>query len=176
MKTLLEILAVADRALTALIKWVTIAFFLALTAIITANILLRFFPVTSLNWSDEVVEMSFAALVFLGAAGVWMVKGHFSVGDWFGRLARGERLRSAYRLLLELIALLFAAVLFWFSLSLAARSVETTSVLQIPKGIVYACMPVSALIMVAYSLVYVVRAFLGIVNPAPPAASRAPRD
>ena len=56
--------------------------------------------------------MSFAALVFLGAAAVWMVKGHFSVGDWFGRLARGERLRSAYRLLLELIALLFAAVLF----------------------------------------------------------------
>ena len=133
--------------------------------IVTANILLRLFPVTSLHWSDEIVEMSFAALVFYGAAGVWMVKGHFSVGDWISRIVRNERARGGYRLLLELISLLFAGVLFCYSLNLVIRAREVTAVFQIPKAVLYSAMPVSALIMVAYSIVYVVRAVIAIVDP-----------
>ncbi len=165
MQRIVKILAKADRILTVVLKCVTIVVFLALTAIVTVNILLRFFPITSLHWMDEIVEMSFAALVFYGAAGVWMVKGHFSVGDWFGALTKNERIRSAYRLLLELVTLLFAGVLFYYSLNLTARSIEVTAVLQIPKKILYSCMPASSLIMVSYSIVYVIRAVLGIVNP-----------
>jgi TRAP-type C4-dicarboxylate transport system permease small subunit len=170
-KRILKILAKADRILTAILKCITIAIFLLLTAIVSANILLRFFPITSLHWLDEIVEMSFAALVFYGAAGVWMVKGHFSVGDWFGRLAKNERVRSGYRLLLELITLLFAGVLLYYSWNLVKRSIEVTSVFQIPKKILYSCMPASALIMVSYSIVYVLRAVLGIVKPSLLAAS-----
>jgi TRAP-type C4-dicarboxylate transport system permease small subunit len=163
---IVTILAKADRLLTVILKCITIAIFLVLTAIVSANILLRFFPITSLHWLDEIVEMSFAALVFYGAAGVWMVKGHFSVGDWFGRLAKNERLRNAYRLILELITLLFAAVLLYYSWNLVKRSIEVTSVFQIPKKVLYSCMPASALIMVSYSVVYVIRAVLGVVKPA----------
>lgn len=49
-----------------------VTLFVVLTAIITANVLLRIFPITSLHWMDEIVEMCFAGLVFYGAAGVWM--------------------------------------------------------------------------------------------------------
>ena len=143
MQRIVTILAKADRLLTVILKCITIAIFLVLTAIVSANILLRFFPITSLHWLDEIVEMSFAALVFYGAAGVWMVKGHFSVGDWFGRLAKNERLRNAYRLILELITLLFAAVLLYYSWNLVKRSIEVTSVFQIPKKVLYSCMPAS---------------------------------
>ncbi len=165
MSNLIGILDRADRILTAILKWITIALFVALTAIITANVLLRLFPITSLHWSDEIVEMSFAALVFYGAAGVWMVKGHFSVGDWISRLVRDERARGVYRLLLELISLLFAGVLFYYSLSLVIRAREVTAVFQIPKAVLYSAMPAAALIMVAYSIVYVVRAAIAMVNP-----------
>jgi TRAP-type C4-dicarboxylate transport system permease small subunit len=158
-------LGCADRILTAILKYLTIAILFVLAAIVTANILLRLFPVTSLHWSDEIVEMCFAALVFYGAAGVWMVKGHFSVGDWISRIVRNERARSACRLLLELVSLAFAVVLFWFSLSLVFRAREVTSVFQIPKAVLYSCMPVSALIMIAYSIVYVIRAAIAMVNP-----------
>jgi TRAP-type C4-dicarboxylate transport system permease small subunit len=162
---ILAVLNRIDRALTTVIKAITITAFLALATIVTANILLRFFPFTSLHWMDEIVEMTFAALVFYGAAGVWMVGGHFSVGDWFGRLARSERARGVYRLVLELVTLLFAVVLFYYSLILTLRSVEVTSVFQIPKKILYSCMPASSLVMVAYSIVYVIRAVIGIVRP-----------
>lgn len=164
-RSIIRILGVADRILTAILKWLTIALFVVLTTIITANILLRLFPITSLHWSDEIVEMSFAALVFYGAAGVWMVKGHFSVGDWISRIVRNEHVRSAYRLLLELVSLAFAVVLFWFSLSLVIRAREVTAVFQIPKAVLYSAIPVSALIMIAYSLVYVIRAAIATVNP-----------
>jgi TRAP-type C4-dicarboxylate transport system permease small subunit len=166
MRALLSILDGADRVLTAIVRTLTILLFLALLLIISANILLRFFPITSLHWLDEIVEMCFAALVFYGAAGVWMVHGHFSVGDWFGKIAKNERARSAYRLLLECITLAFAGVLFFYSLNLVTRSIEVTAVFQIPKRVLYSCMPVASLIMVAYSLVYVTRAVIGILHPA----------
>ena len=165
MKSLNKVLGIADRILTAILKWFTIVLFLVLAVIVTANILLRLFPVTSLHWSDEIVEMSFAALVFYGAAGVWMVKGHFSVGDWISRIVGNERACGVYRLLLELVSLVFVVVLFWFSLSLVFRAREVTAVFQIPKAVLYSCMPVSALIMVAYSIVYVVRAAITVVSP-----------
>jgi TRAP-type C4-dicarboxylate transport system permease small subunit len=164
-RSLDKVLGIADRILTAILKWFTIVLFLVLAVIVTANILLRLFPVTSLHWSDEIVEMSFAALVFYGAAGVWMVKGHFSVGDWISKRVRNERTRGVYRLLLELVSLLFAGVLFSYSLSLVIRAREVTAVFQIPKAVLYSAMPVSALIMVAYSIVYVVRAVIAVVNP-----------
>jgi TRAP-type C4-dicarboxylate transport system permease small subunit len=171
-KTAIRILTAMDRILTAILKAITIAVFLTLTAIITANILLRFFPVTSLHWSDEIVEMCFAALVFYGAAGVWMVKGHFSVGDWISKVIQNLRARSAYRLLIELVSLAFACILFYFSLSLVIRAREVSSVFQIPKNVFYSCMPASALIMVAYSTLYVVRAAIAMVNPKAPAAGK----
>jgi TRAP-type transport system small permease protein len=165
MKRFIAVLGKIDEVITSILKWLTIVLFLAIAAIVTVNILLRVFPITSLHWTDEIVEMCFAGLVFYGAAGVWMVKGHFSVGDWIGKIAKKKRAKNAIRLVLELTTLLFAAVLFKYSLDLTLRARETTSVFQISKKIIYSCMPISSLIMVAYSLVYVVRAAIGTVKP-----------
>jgi TRAP-type C4-dicarboxylate transport system permease small subunit len=165
MKSFIKVLTGIDGVLTLVLKSITIAAFLIIMLIVTANILLRIFPFTSLHWSDEITEMCFAALVFYGAAGVWMVNGHFSVGDWIGKRVKNGRVRSAIRLLLELITLLFAVVLFKYSLSLALRTGEATSVFQIPKKVLYAPIPISSLIMVAYSVVSVARTAMETVNP-----------
>lgn len=165
MRNIVIVLRKIDRAVTGVLKWLTVTLFLALTLIVTANVLLRVFPLTSLHWTDEIVEMCFSGLVFYGAAGVWMTKGHFSVGDWIGKSAKSERARSGYRLLVEIVTLCFAALLFRYSLDLSLRAREATSVFRIPKWILYSCMPVSSLIMVAYSLVFVVRGIIVAVKP-----------
>jgi TRAP-type C4-dicarboxylate transport system permease small subunit len=169
MKKLTEILGKTDHVLTAVLKYLTVTLFVVLTAIITANILLRIFPITSFHWMDEIVEMCFGGLVFYGAAGVWMVRGHFSVGDWIGKRVKSPGARAFYRLLVELISLVFVAVLFKYSLELAVRSGEVSSVFQIPKKVFYSAMPVSALIMMIYSIVNVAAQVIGIVRPAPAA-------
>ncbi|HUX22501.1 MAG TPA: TRAP transporter small permease subunit [Spirochaetia bacterium] len=164
-KKLLKVLAVIDKTIAAILKYVTITLFVAIALIVTANVLLRILPITSLHWTDEIVEMCFAGLVFYGAAGVWMLHGHFSVGDWIGKRVRRERTRSAYRLLIELITLVFAAVFFYYSMNLMGRAHEVSSVFQIPKKVFYSCMPISSAIMIAYSLVFVVRSAIGVINP-----------
>jgi TRAP-type transport system small permease protein len=165
MKSIVQALGKIDGALTSAIKWLTIALFLAIALIITANIVLRVFPFTSLHWSDEIVELCFAWMVFYGAAAVWMVKGHFSVGDWIGKAVKSERARNGFRLALELVTLAFILIFFKYSLQLSQRSREVTSVFQIPKRIIYSAMPISAAIMIAYSIVFVARCAIGIAKP-----------
>ena len=165
MKNLMAFLGRIDAGITAILKWLTIVMFLALTLIVTVNILLRVFPITSLHWTDEIVELCFAWLVFYGAAGVWMIKGHFSVGDWIRKVVKSDRAYNGCRLVLELITLGFVFIFFWYSLSLTLRAHEVTSVFQIPKKVLYSSMPISSLIMVVYSLVYVIRSVIGIANP-----------
>lgn len=151
MEKLNAFLKVADLVITTVLKWITIALFVVLIAIITLNILLRYFPFTSFHWMDEIVELCFGALVFYGAAAAWMARGHFSVGDWISGLLKAERAKTAYRLLIELLCLSFLVIFFKYSTQIAMRTMEVTAVFQIPKRALYSCMPISALIMGIYT-------------------------
>jgi TRAP-type C4-dicarboxylate transport system permease small subunit len=166
------VLSAADRALAAALKWITIAVFMALLLILTANIAIRFFPdvglpAVSLHWFDEIVELLYAALIFYGSAAVWMNKGHFSVGDWISRRIPSERGRRLYRLLLEIGCLAFAAVFFRYSLQLTMRAEELTPVFGISKKVHYSCMPISAAVMVIYSVKNALVEFVGTVTGSP---------
>ncbi len=165
MKSVTRFLAALDRAVVLVLKAVTIALFAALVLIVTANILLRIFPVTSLHWLDEIVELCFGALVFYGAAGAWAGKAHFSVGDWIGNRLKSERGKVANRLLIELACLAFFAAFFAFSLQITLRTMEVTSVFQIPRKVVYSCMPVSSAIMGLYSLARSVALGIALFSP-----------
>ena len=164
-----------DTGVRKVLYLLTIALFITLTCILTANVSLRLvndfslfcarhdfpamaaavkalFPTASLHWFDEIVELCFAGLVFYGAAALWAVKGHFSVGDWISSRLPGNVSRSLYKLLVTCFSLAFIGIFFWFSLRLALRATELSTVFQIPKSWMYACMPISSLIMLAYSL------------------------
>jgi TRAP-type transport system small permease protein len=165
MKTLLRTLKGIDSALVSILKWLTIGFTVAITLIISADVFLRYVPLTTLTWKEEVIEMCFAGMVFFGAAAVWMAKGHFSVGDFLTRKIKGERAKAGYQLMLELIVLMFAVLFFKYSLDLSSRAYEVTSVFNIPKKYIYMCMPASSAIMICYSIVFVARNAIGFASP-----------
>jgi TRAP-type C4-dicarboxylate transport system permease small subunit len=106
----------------------------------------------SMHWFDEILEMIYGALVFYGAAAVWVARGHFSVGDWISKFLPGKRSRLVYRFLVELASLVFIAIFFKFSLDLTLQTTEATTAFAIPKGWLYACMPVSSGIMLIFSI------------------------
>ena len=90
MEKMLNVLRGVDRFVLALLKAFTILCFVLLTVLISANVFVRFFPVVSLHWFDEIIELLYAYLVFYGAAALWITREHFSVGDWIsGRLIKG---------------------------------------------------------------------------------------
>ena len=151
MQTFHRWFAVFDRVVVATLKWVCIALFAVLTLLLTANILIRFFPVMSLHWFDEIVEMVFAGLVFYGAAILCATRGFFSVGDWISPRLPGVRARHAYRLAIELAVLAFVLVFLRYAFELAARAEDLTNALQMPKTVLYSSMPIAGAIMAIYS-------------------------
>ncbi|GHV33304.1 hypothetical protein FACS1894187_01200 [Synergistales bacterium] len=165
----------ADRWTQRILRFFTITVFLGLGLLMFSNVALRvsndltgylarhgmegaaamiksLLPIGSFHWFDEIVELCFAYLVFYGAAAIWGTKGHFSVGDWISGLLPGERTRAFYRTLVALVSAAFMAIFFWFSLRLSMRTTELTTVFQMPKWVLYSCMPVSSFIMMMYSV------------------------
>jgi TRAP-type C4-dicarboxylate transport system permease small subunit len=154
-----------DRIVLKALKGVTIAIFVLLTLLISANVLVRFFPLVSLHWFDEIIELLYAYLVFYGAAALWISHEHFGVGDWLEKNIKSPRARSGYRILIGLLALVFVAVFFYFSLRLTLLARDVTNVFAIPKRVLYSCLPISGAIMLLYSLRDLTVEILGFMNP-----------
>ena len=166
MKVLAKILKVVDNIILNILKAITIVSFLVLTILITAGILIRFFPVMSLHWFDEIIELVFAYLVFYGAAALWISGGHFSSGDWVGnKLFKYGRKRHFYQGVLEITVLLFAAIFFYYSLRLTLLTQAVTNAFAIPKKVLYSCMPISGGIMIIYSIRNIIREIICIIRP-----------
>ncbi|WP_334140776.1 TRAP transporter small permease, partial [Methanothrix soehngenii] len=59
---------VVDQVIIQIFKWICIVTFAAIMVLVTANVLLRYIPITSINWYSEIVELCFAWMIFYGAA------------------------------------------------------------------------------------------------------------
>jgi TRAP-type C4-dicarboxylate transport system permease small subunit len=154
-----------DRMVLIALKALTITCFVIVSILVTANVLVRFFPVASLHWFDEIIELFYAYLVFYGAAALWISRGHISVGNWIG----GKIIKSAvgghlYRMVLESVVLVFALIFFYFSFRLTELALDVTNVFAIPKKVLYSCMPVSGAIMIIYSIRNIAVEIIPLIN------------
>jgi TRAP-type C4-dicarboxylate transport system permease small subunit len=118
-----------------------------------------------MHWFDEIVEMLFSALVFYGAAALWITKGHFSAGDWISKFLTSQRIKNTYRTVLELIILIFTSLFLFYTFNLFMNANDVTNALAIPKRILYSCMPISGIIMLLYSIKNVIIGFISIIKP-----------
>ena len=166
MEKIMNAMAFADNVILNVLKVVAIVSFVLLTILVTANVIVRFFPVVSLHWFDEIIELLYAYMVFYGAAALWILRGHICVGDWIEKSIGNPRLRHLYRMFVELLVLVFAAVFFYYSLRLTILALDVTNVFAIPKRILYSCMPVAGAVMVVYSLRNIAVELARIVKPA----------
>jgi TRAP-type C4-dicarboxylate transport system permease small subunit len=154
-----------DRGLTLVLEWICITLFAAITVILTLNIVVRFVPIMSMHWFDEILELLYGALIFYGAAAVWVVHGHFSVGDWISKFLKNVWARFAYRLLVEMMSLVFIAIFFKYSLELTMNTEEQTTAFALSRKWLYACMPITGGIMVLYSIKNMYFELVKIVRP-----------
>jgi TRAP-type transport system small permease protein len=152
MGNIMNTMAFVDGMILKALKVVAIISFALLTILVTANVIVRFFPFVSLHWFDEIIELLYAYLVFYGAAALWILRGHISVGDWIEKSISSPSLRHLYLALIELLVLAFAVVFFYYSLRLTILAIDVTNVFAIPKRVLYSCMPVAGALMVIYSL------------------------
>jgi TRAP-type C4-dicarboxylate transport system permease small subunit len=152
MEKFMDLLKRMDKVTLKALKAITILSFIFLTLLISANVFVRFVPIASLHWFDEIIELLYAYLVFYGAAALWISREHIGVGDWIEKRITHPRVRHAYRLIIELLVICFAAIFFYYSFELTRRAQDVTNVFAIPKKVLYSCLPLSGLIMTIYSI------------------------
>ena len=83
-----------DRALTAVYEMDLRLLPGGLLLLVGAGVFVRFVPVSSMGWADEIIELGFAWLVFFGAAWLWRNRTHFKV-DLLQHLLAGTRFALA---------------------------------------------------------------------------------
>jgi len=160
-----------DRVLTAVMKWTSAFCLAALVILVGAGVFVRFVPVSSMGWADEIVELIFAWLVFFGAAWLWRNRTHFKV-DLLEHLLAGTRCAFALESAVQFICLLFFLVLVYEGWLLTFAAVDTSPILELPKSLWYAVIPISGLIMAAYTLRDIILLFTrGRVRDVTPAPS-----
>ena len=140
-----------DATVTSVIRTTCIAMFTVIALLMVINVFNRFLPVLNVSWFDEIVEGLFAWLVFLGSAELWRENEHFTVTflpDWLRGTKKGELLG----ILLDLTSMCFIGVFTYYAYVLTGRCNDITPVLEIPKYLLYLCMPLSGLIMLLHSL------------------------
>jgi TRAP-type C4-dicarboxylate transport system permease small subunit len=153
--------AKADRALEAVLRWMSIVSMFILVVLVCALVLIRFVPIFSLGWADEVVELAFAWMVFMGTAAVWRSREHITI-DFIPQALAGTRAGRALDVLVNLLVLGFLGVFTWqgWFLTLQARS-NTTPMLTLPKPLWYVTIPVAGLVMIGYTVVRILQDIRG---------------
>jgi TRAP-type C4-dicarboxylate transport system permease small subunit len=151
MRGMAEILSRFDRSLTLTLKFIALACFAALLLLLSAVVFVRFVPVASLGWSDEIVEWAFAWMVFMGAAALWRDSEHFRVKWLEGRL-KGRRSEPLLGLAVEALSILFLFFMTYYGLKLTLRAHDRSPILELPRHIWYLCVPLAGTIMIGYSI------------------------
>ena len=145
-----------DRLIAVFTRSVSIGCFIGLIVLLAAIVFVRFVPIASLGWSDEVVEWLFAWMVFMGAARMWRDGEHFRIKFIEDHL-KGKSSAIVLNSLVEILSLAFLGVMTYYSLMLTLRAHDSSPVLVLPRSLWYACMPLAGVIMIAYSLRNLVR-------------------
>ena len=141
-----------DRALELVLRWMSIICMFVLVVLVCGLVLVRFFPVMSMGWADEIVELAFAWMVFMGTAAVWRSNEHITI-DFIPQALVGTRAGRALDVIIGVLVLGFLAVFTWQGWFLMLQSRGNTSpMLTLPKPLWYAAIPASGVLMIGYTV------------------------
>jgi TRAP-type transport system small permease protein len=141
----------AEQIFALSLKWCSVSLLLILFLLIGAGVFVRFVPITSLGWSDEIIAFCFAWMVFLGTAFLWRDRSHFRV-ELIPMKLDGTAAGRALEFCLQFLSLLFFLVVTYEGWLLAINVTDRTPILNLPKALWYMSVPISSLTMLFYTI------------------------
>lgn len=164
---MMDTILTADRWICRFLGGLSIALLCLLFFLMSLNVITRFFPLFSMGWFDEIVELAFAWTVFATAAVLWRKKAHPSI-DLLETMLEGHRARYAVLVFIELVNILFLAAFTYFSISLVVNASAASPIFQIPRKVFYVVLPVTGAYMLTVSLFFLVDHIRKLFAPASP--------
>ena len=140
-----------DGILGTTLQWVSSLAMVALWILVTAAVIFRVVPIVSMGWSDEIVELSFAWMIFLCAADLCRQRKHFVV-DLIPNLLAGTRAGRVLGIVLSLLSLAFLLVFTYQGIQLSILATDRSPYFELPKFLWYGSIAVSGVIMTGYTI------------------------
>ncbi|MGB9698937.1 MAG: TRAP transporter small permease [Thermodesulfobacteriota bacterium] len=138
-----------DHILTNFLKWGSVGCLIILFLLIAAGVFVRFVPISSMGWADEVIELAFAWMVFLGASFLWRKRAHFRVEvlpETLGSSKAGVFLQIIW----QLISLFFFFLFAWEGWLLTWRSVDRSPILDLPRSLWFIIIPLTGGLIIGF--------------------------
>ena len=151
MNEIMNILATFDRFLAIIMRWLTLVCFVALLILLSGVVFVRFVPITSLGWTDEIVEWAFAWMVFIGAAILWRNNEHFRV-QWLPDKLSGRVSGKVLAIAVEILSMIFLGIMTYYGMKLTVAAHDRSPILELPRHIWYLCIPLAGITMIGYSV------------------------
>lgn len=149
-----------NRVLSGFLRWGSVCCLLILFFLIAAGVFVRFVPVSSMGWADEIIELAFAWMVFLGASFLWGKRAHFRV-EALPEILGQSKGGFILQLILHLISLFFFMLLTWQGWVLAVETVDSSPILAWPRNIWFIIIPLTGALIIGYIICDLVSFFRG---------------
>lgn len=134
------------KLLRTAIKYISVIAFMLVLALTFIAVCCRYILNNSIIWAEEVIRYASIWIFFLTMCESTRVGGHLALDIVPGLVHR--RAKSALKILIELISLIFDVVLIRYGAELAIINMSQSSpALHIPYGCIYAAIPVGAILM-----------------------------
>lgn len=140
-----------EQRFALMLKWGSVTCLMGLFLLIGAGVFVRFVPIASMGWADEIIELGFAWMVFFGSTVLWRERSHFSVDLIPGRLA-GSKAGCMLEIFLGFLCLLFFVILSYEGWVLALSVEDRSPILNLPKIFWYVIVPIAGTMMLGYTV------------------------
>lgn len=123
--------------------------YLLVIPLLFAQVICRYVFNHSLSWSEEVARYIFIWQVWLGSSYCVQKNRHIRIDVFTGRLS--PRFRQIYEILIALVCIVFCCFLVYKGstvMSMITRLKQTSPAVRIPMQAVYACVPISCVLMI----------------------------
>ena len=147
-----------DGILAVALRWGSVLAMVVLWILITAAVIFRIVPIVSMGWSDEIVELMFAWMIFLCSADLCRQRKHFVV-DLIPNLLAGTGAGRVLGAVLNLLALAFLLVFTYQGIWLSIMATDRSPYFEWPKFLWYGSIAVSGVIMTGYTIRDVIVSF-----------------
>ena len=154
-----------DLAVVRLCRWSVNACFLGLFLLLSLGIIQRMVPFIKLSGYDELIELLFVWMTFVGSVALWREGSLYRV-EIIDELL-GRRARQLLAVVIQTALLLLAAMLTLKGWDFMLAAGEITPFLQLDKTYWYAAIPVCGALMTIYSVAALWRALCGRLDDEP---------
>lgn len=141
-----KIFSLMDTIAKLLCALCAVAFFV----IIIYQVVARFFLHIDANWTDETCRYLFFIMVYSGAVLAVNENGHFNID--VVEVLLPKKVRDVLKLIVHVLSVVFLGFLAYSGMLLSTQTVQTSTTLGIPMGNLYIVFPISAALMILYTI------------------------